>query len=212
MSQITTIDIKSRNADRAANVAGRKEGFIPGVVYGPKQESTSVFVPSHFFVMNGTNDDDNTIYTIKGDTLEGSQVMIKKIVKNPIGNKVLHVDLYAPDMTKAVRVEVEIDFQGEPVAVKEGGLLQTIRRTIEIECPVSDIPESIALDISGMQMGDTIKMGEITVNEKYKVISAPEYAVVSVTEAAKAEEEPAAETAAPAEGDAAPAAEAAKPE
>jgi len=214
MSQITTIDVKSRNANRAANVQGKKEGFIPGVVYGPKQASTPVFVPAHFFVMNGTNDDDNTIYTLKGEALEGSQVMIKQIVKNPIGNKVLHVDLYAPDMTKAVRVEVEIDFQGEPVAVKEGGLLQTIRRTIEIECPVSDIPESIALDISEMQMGDTIKMGEIKVSEKYKVISAPEYAVVSVTEAAKAEEEPAADAAAaaPAEGAAAPAADAAKPE
>jgi large subunit ribosomal protein L25 len=203
MSKMTTIEIKGRNAKRAANVTGRKEGFVPAVVYGPKQASTSVFIPKQFFVFNGTNDDDNTIYTLKGDTLEGSQVMIKKIVKNPIGNKVLHVDLYAPDMTKAVRVEVEIDFQGEPEGVKEGGLLQTIRRTIEIECPVSAIPESIPLDISEMKIGDTLKMGELKVDEKYKVISAPEYAVVSVTEAQAQEEEV---VAAPAEGDAAAAA------
>lgn len=212
MSKMSTIEIKSRNAKRAANVIGRKEGFVPAVVYGPKQASTSVFIPSQFFVFNGTNDDDNTIYTLKGEALEGSQVMIKKIMKNPIGNKVLHVDLYAPDMTKAVRVEVEIDFQGEPEGVKEGGLLQTIRRSIEIECPVSAIPKSIPLDISEMKIGDTIKMGELTVDEKYKVISAPEYAVVSVTEAQSQEEEApvAAEGAAPAEGAAAPAADAPK--
>lgn len=187
MSQITTIEVKNRTAERAANVQGRKEGFVPAVVYGPKQASTSLFVPAHFFVMNGTNDDDNTIYTLKGE-LEGSKVMIKKIIKNPMGSKVLHVDLYAPDMTKSVKVEVEIDFQGEPVGVKEGGLLQIIRRTIEIECPVSAIPESIALDISGLEMGDSIKIAEINVDPKYKVISAPEYAVVSVTEPTKEEE------------------------
>jgi large subunit ribosomal protein L25 len=200
MSKITTIEVSNRHAERAANVIGRKDGFVPAVVYGPKQASTSLFVPAHFFVMNGTNDDDNTIYTLKGE-LEGSKVMIKNIMKNPMGNKVLHVDLYAPDMTKSVKVEVEIDFQGEPAAVKEGGLLQVVRRTIEIECPVSDIPESIALDISKMEMGDTIKIGEITVSEKYKVISAAEYAVVSVTERTKEEEpEETDEVAAPLEG------------
>ena len=200
MSKVSTIEVQNRNAARAANVQGRKDGFVPAVVYGPKQASTSLFVPAHFFVMNGTNDDDNTIYTLKGE-LEGSKVMIKNIMKNPMGNKVLHVDLYAPDMTKSVKVEVEIDFQGEPLAVKEGGLLQVVRRTIEIECPVSSIPETVTLDISKMEMGDTIKIGEIKVDEKYKVISAPEYAVVSVTERAKEEEpEETAEVAAPVEG------------
>jgi large subunit ribosomal protein L25 len=209
MSQ-KSIEITSRKALRANNVQGRKDGYVPAVVYGPKQASTPVFIPNKFFVFNGTNDDDNNIYTLKGDVLEGEQVMIKAITKNPIGNKVLHVDLYAPDMTKSVRVEVEIDFQGEPVGVKEsGGLVQTIRRTIEIECRVSEIPKSIPLDISGMAVGDTLKMGDIKVDEKYTVLSAPEYAVVSVTEPRAEEPEETAE-AAPAEGAegaAAPAAE-----
>ncbi|MGH1469093.1 MAG: 50S ribosomal protein L25 [Bdellovibrionales bacterium] len=209
MSQ-NTIEVTNRNAMRAANVKGRKEGFVPAVVYGPKQESTPLFIPNKFFVFNGTNDDDNTIYTLKGDALEGTQVMIKTITKNPIGNKITHVDLYAPDMTKSVRVEVELDFQGEPEALKEGGLLQTIRRTIEIECSVSAIPTSIAVDISGLAMGDTLKMGDIKVDAKYTVMSAPEYAVISLTEPKAAEEEPAAEAAPTEEAAAAAPAEEAK--
>lgn len=214
MSQ-STIEITSRTAMRALNVKGRKDGLVPAVVYGPKQEATSIFIPNKFFVFNGTNDDDNTIYTLKGDVLDGSQVMIKAITKNPMGNRINHVDLYAPDMTKSVRVEVELDFQGEPEALKEGGLLQVVRRTIEIECPVSSIPENIAVDISGLAMGETLKMGDVKVDSKYTVMSAPEYAVISVTESKAGEEEP--ETvvaAAPAEGEAAaadaPAAEEAK--
>ena len=195
MSQ-NNIEVKSRNAMRAMNVIGRKEGFIPAVVYGPKQESTPLFIPAKFFVFNGTNDDDNTIYTLKGDVLDGSQVMIKEITKNPMGNKINHVDLYAPDMTKSVRVEIELDFQGEPEAVKEGGLIQVIRRTIEIECPVSAIPESISLDISGLAMGETLKMGDVKVDPKYTVMSAPEYAVISVTEPQAEEAEPVVEAAA----------------
>lgn len=209
MSKNTTIELTSRNAMRAGNVQGRKDGFVPAVVYGPKQDSTSVFISQRFFVFNGTNEDDNTIYTLKGE-LEGTQVMIKQISKNPMGSRVVHVDLYAPDMSKAVRVEVELDFQGEPESVKEGALLQTIRRTIEIECSVSNIPTSIPVDISGLKMGDTLKMGDINVDAKFTVMSAPEYAVISVTEAAKEEEVVKTEEAVPAaEGaEAAPAAEA----
>lgn len=196
MSKNTTIEVTRRTAMRTANIKGRKEGFVPAVVYGPKQESTPLFIPNKFFVFNGTNDEDNTIYTLKGDALDGAQVMIKKITKNPIGSKITHVDLYAPDMTKSVRVEVELDFQGEPEALKEGALLQTIRRTIEIECPVSDIPESIPVDISGLTIGDTLKMGDVKVSAKYTVMSAPEYAMISLTEAKVEEEEPVVETAA----------------
>ncbi len=207
MSKVDTIEVTSRKAMRAGNVEGRKGGFVPAVVYGPKQESTPIFMSERFFVFNGTNDDDNSIYTLKGDSFDGTKVMIKEISKNPMGSKILHVDLYAPDMSKPVRVEIELDFQGEPESVKEGGLLQTLRRTIEIECPASDIPESISVDISALAMGETLKMGDVNVPSKYTVLSAPEYAVISVTEA-KSEEEP--ETVAAPATEAAPAGDSAE--
>ncbi len=193
MSQ-NTIEVTNRTAMRTVNIKGRKEGFVPAIVYGPKQESTPLFIPNKFFVFNGTRNDDNTIYTLKG-ALDGTKVMIKKIAKNPLGSKVNHVDLYALDMTKSVRIEVEFNFQGEPEGVKEnGGLLQILRRTIEMECPASDIPESITVDISNLKIGDTLKISDVTVDPKYAVISAPEYAVISVIEPKADDEDDTAKT------------------
>lgn len=211
MSKIDTIEVTSRKPMRAGNVQARKNGLVPAVIYGPNQESTPVFMSERFFVFNGTNDEDNSIYTLKGDSFSGTKVMIKQISKNPMGNKILNVDLYAPDMKMPVRVEVELDFQGEPESLKEGeGLLQTLRRTIEIECPVSSIPESIAVDISALEMGETLKMGDIIVPSEYTVMSAPEYAVISVTESKSEEEEPEEKVDAPAADDA-PAVDSAAP-
>lgn len=206
------IEFTDRNASRTGNIQGRKEEWVPAVVYGPKQESKNIFVRNKFFVMNGTKED-NTIYTLDGESnLKGTQVMIKSVQKNPTINQVLHVDFYAPNMLETVKVEVEFDFQGEPVGIEEGGVIQTTRRSIEIECLPTEIPESIPVDISGLKINDSIKMGDIKVDEKFKVISAPEYAVISVVEMQAEEvDEPVAaaegaEAAAPAEGDA-PAAE-----
>lgn len=181
------IEVTLRSPSSANNTQGRKESWIPAVVYGPKQVSTSVFVSSRFFVFNGTKED-NTLYTLDGgENLNGMQVMIKNVQKSPVKNQILHVDFYAPDMTKKVRVEVELDFQGTPKGMAEGGLIQTIRRVIEIECLPTEIPGSIPVDISHMEIGDTLKMGEVNVSEDFKVMSAPEWAIVSVTEASKEE-------------------------
>lgn len=202
MSKNKTLEVKSRSAARTNNIQGRKEEWVPAVVYGPKQASTPVFIPEKFFVLNGTHTD-NTIYTLEGDCLQGSKVMFHDIMKNPIGNKVLHADLYAPDMTKPVRVEVEFDFQGSPAGEKEeGGVMQVIRREIEIECPADAIPESISVDVSGLGIGDTLSIADVAVDEKFKVLSAPEWAVVTVSEvkAAPVEEASADEGAAPTEG------------
>ncbi len=182
MSQQSNIKFTERKASRANNTQGRKEEWVPAVVYGPKQASTNIFVNNKFFVMNGTKED-NTIYTLDGDSaLSGTKVMIKSVQKNPTINQVLHVDFYAPNMKETVKVEVEIDFQGEPAGVANGGVVQTIRRVIEIECLPTEIPESIPVDISGLELNDTLKMGDITVPSQWKVISAPEYAIMTVAE------------------------------
>ena len=182
------LEAQSRTAKRTINIEGRKRKLIPAIIYGPKIESTPAFLSEGFFAISNAIAG-STIYTLKGDVLEGEPVMIKEIKKNPIGNKILHVDLYSPDMTGTMVVEVPLDFQGEPEGVKEGGVMQEVRRSIELECPVTKIPESIPVDVSGLQIGDTLSMGDIKVPEEFKVISALEYAVVNVSEV-KVESDP----------------------
>lgn len=177
-----TLEVFKRTAKRTNNIEGRKQDLIPAIIYGPKQESTPAFIPLNFFATTKAIAG-STIYTLKGEVLENKPVMIREMVKNPIGNKILHVDLYAPDMEGSMAVEVSLDFQGEPFGVtEEDGVIQEVRRTIELECPVTDIPESIVVDISEMKLHDTLQIGDIKVPEKYKVLSAPEYAVINITE------------------------------
>jgi len=198
----TFINSHNRLAKRASNVQGRKKGLIPAVIYGPKTESTPTFLEESFFAITKAFAG-NKIYTLKGDVLDGKPVMIKEVKKDPVVGNILHVDLYALDMTATMTVEVPLDFQGEPEGVKEGGVMQEVRRSIELECPASDIPKTIVVDVSGLNIGDTLSMGDIKVPSTYKVISSPEYAVVNISEikTAAAEEAEAAAT------DEAPAAE-----
>lgn len=194
------LEAQSRTAKRTTNIEGRKRSLIPAIIYGPKIDSTPAFLSESFFAVSHAIAG-STIYTLKGDVLEGKPVMIKEIKRNPVKNQILHVDLYAPDMAGTMIVEVPLDFQGEPEGVKDGGVMQEVRRSIELECPVTNIPESIPVDVSGLQIGDTLSMGDVKVPEEFKIISAPEYAVVNISEiktAAETEE---------AEGDKTPAAE-----
>lgn len=177
-----TLEVFKRTAKRTNNIEGRKQDLIPAIIYGPKLESTPAFIPLNFFETTKAIAS-STIYTLKGEVLENKPVMIREMVKNPIGNKILHVDLYAPDMDGSMVVEVSLDFQGEPYGVtEEGGVIQEVRRTVELECPVTDIPESIAVDISEMKLHDTLQVADLKIPEKYKVISSPEYAVINITE------------------------------
>ena len=175
------LEVYDRTAKRTANIEGRKRSLIPAIIYGPKIDSTPTFLSEGFFAISNATAG-STIYTLKGKVLEGKPVMIKEIKRNPIGNKILHVDLYSPNMSGTMVVEVPLDFQGEPEGVKDGGIMQEIRRTIELECPVANIPESISVDVSTLQIGDTLSVGDIKIPGKFKVISSPEYAVVNVSE------------------------------
>ena len=197
------LETQPRTAKRTSNIEGRKQKLIPAIIYGPKIESTPAFLSEGFFAISNATAG-STIYTLKGEILEGKPVMIKEIKRNPIGNKILHVDLYSPDMSGTMIVEVPLEFVGEPVGVKEGGVMQEVRRSIELECPVTNIPESIPVDVSALNIGDTLNMGQVVVPKEFKIISDPVYAVVNITEIRTATAEGGADTA---EGTEAPAAE-----
>ena len=126
-----------------------------------------------------------------------------------------HVDFFALDLKKAVRVNVEIKLEGKPLGLAEGGLLNVVNRQIEIECLPTDIPESITADISNLGLGDALHVYDLKIPAGLKVLSATELtiAVVNVQEeevvaavAVDAAAAPAAGAAAPAAGAAAPAA------
>lgn len=188
---------------------------IPAVVYGAI-ENTNLFVNENDVLKYNTRKFENALFTLKSSNTKanGKIVLMKSVDVHPLSRQPLHVDFFALDMNKTVRVFVEVKLDGKPIGLADGGLLNVVNRQIEVEVLPADIPDSISADISNLGLGDALHVSDLTLPPKVKVISAPELtiAVVNVQEeeaaapvAAAAATPAAGAAAAPAAGAAAPA-------
>ena len=179
----------------------RTRGLIPGVLYGAKKEPVPVAVsPKEITSILRSKTGENTLFDLE---IGGSRrkVILKEFQVEPIKGSLLHADFYEVALDKTIEVSVHVEVTGTPVGVKvQGGLLDFVTRELEVECLPADIPEKITVDVSNLEMNQSIRVADITtVPPKVKVLSDPELVVVHVV-APRAEEEVAA-AAAPAEGE-----------
>jgi large subunit ribosomal protein L25 len=144
----------------------RREGKIPGVLYGASKDALPVTVdPRH--VLHGG---------------ERTKAMIVDWQYEPIKGHLLHIDLKRIAMDKALRVNVPIVLQGVPAGVKtEGGILEQILREVEIECLPADIPSHIDVDVSELTFGKVLRVSDLPHNEKLKFLSDANQPVAHVT-------------------------------
>lgn len=196
----------------------RREGRVPGVLYGPKTTPTPVSVNALDLKNRVAHAASERIMRLKSSSseLDGKHVLLKDIQRAPVSREILHADLYEVDLNRAIRVSVGLRFVGKPVGVADGGILQPLVREVEVECLPLEIPEFFEVDVSPLGIHDVIHISEMKFVGNVKPIFDTDYAIVSVlpptVEAAPvaAAAEAAAEGA-PAEGAAAaPAADAGK--
>lgn len=171
----------------------RREGLVPGIVYGPVVDGTvSVSVESRVFGRFFMDHGHSTIFTLKWDG--GSQpVLIREVQRDPVRQDFLHIDFFAPDMDVKLRQAVSLVIHNAAETIEEGGVLQQSLNEIEVEALPADLPSEITVDISGLtEIGDTIHVGAITPPENVEIITDPETTIASITVMA-VEEEPEAE-------------------
>ena len=134
---------------------------------------------------------DNALFTIKSSIKEanGKVVLLKKVDINPLSRRPVHADLYALDLTKPVRVSVEIRTEGKPAGIADGGLLSVVNREVEIEVLPNDIPDAFTLDVSHLGVGESVHVSDIKLPAGVKMISPMDLTLAVVT---TAEEEAAA--------------------
>lgn len=188
----------------------RMEKKIPAILYGAGEESVPVALHGHTFeqmLRHISSGSQILELTIAGRPGAPVPVLIKEVQRNPIDQKILHVDLQHISMTQRVRVHVPIHLQGTAVGVKEGGIVEHFLRELDIECLPREIPESIVVDIQALVRGDSIHVRDLPVPPSILVHDNADRVVVSV--AGKQKEEVAAPVAAAAVEEA-PAAEAVK--
>lgn len=168
----------------------RREGYIPAVIYGGDLGNKPIAVSKKSIskYLKGAISEAH-IWKLRIEGYGEKDVIIKDVQKDPITGDVLHIDFYELVATKTVTVAVPVKIVGEPVGVKKGGTLEVIKTEIEIECLPKDIMEEIVIDVSGLDIGDTIFVSDLQVPQGIKIVDHPEEPVVTVVAAEEEEAE-----------------------
>jgi large subunit ribosomal protein L25 len=171
----------------------REAGQIPAVLYGPKTESVLLSVNKNNFdlalkqgrsgqiILNLVVQNNDETYT--------RPAMIKELQVHPVSRNYLHIDFYEIDMDRKITVGIPIVTVGRSVGVERGGVLQIIRRELEVQCLPFEVPESIEIDVTDMDMGDSIHLEDISLDGEVEFMGESNLTVVTVL-SPKLEEEP----------------------
>ena len=174
-------------------------GQIPAVVYGAFQDPVAIAVnPREITKIVHSSTGYNTIFNLAIDGQEPAPVMVVDKQSDPIKGTLLHADFKRIDLTKRLRVTVPVVTEGEPKGVKvQGGLLEVISRSVEIECLPDEIPERYVVDVTELMIGQAKRAGDIQLAGSTRMVGSPD-TVIAHCVALRAEEEaaPAAEGAA----------------
>ncbi|MDR1596197.1 MAG: 50S ribosomal protein L25 [Treponema sp.] len=170
----------------------RRAGRIPAVVYGRSGKALSIDLDALEFVNNVKGISESTIVTINVDG-QVRQAFVKDTQRNITDGKILHVDFYEVEAGISLRAKVSVHVHGNPVGVREGGILESPLHDIEVECLPKDLPERIDVDIAELKVNQSIHVRDLKLGEGVRLISNPDQ-VVALVKFAKAETEAAAET------------------
>ncbi|MGC8867305.1 MAG: 50S ribosomal protein L25 [Elusimicrobiales bacterium] len=163
----------------------RKNGMIPAVVYGGKDKPVNVAVNIKEF-LRVIKEAGNSVITLRYENYEDS-VIIKEIQRDVVTDQIIHIDFNRVTLDKKIDVKVPIKFVGKPYGVKtQGGIVEYNMRELSVRCLAQDIPNEIAVDISHLKIGDSIRIKDIKV-EKFEIRENPENIVISVISAKEEE-------------------------
>jgi len=198
---MSKVVLQAKNRQKFGSVESRrirKNGRIPAVIYGRAGKSVSIDLDSFEFIKSTKGISESTIVKVEVED-KAYEAFVKDTQRNIIDGNILHIDFYEVESGVALRAKVSLVFQGNPIGVREGGMLETPLHEIEIECLPKDLPERIEIDISGLKANQSLHVRDIPLAQGVKLLSNPEQ-TVALVKFAKAE------AAAPAAADAAAAA------
>jgi large subunit ribosomal protein L25 len=169
----------------------RRAGQIPAVLYGRKIEPVLLSVNTkdlEQILGKGSFGQVILNLVIQNGKKVTKPAIIKELQTHPVSGNLIHIDFYEVDMKRQIKVMVPVVTTGKSVGVEEGGLLNIVRRELEVFCLPGDIPESIEIDISELGMGDSIHLEDVPLEENVEVSTDVNYTVVTVL-SPKVEEE-----------------------
>ena len=183
-----------KNRGKSANHKLRQAGKIPATLYGQRgnfllemaEESTRHILEK----MSGMHEMvPITVTDPSNQENWTASVLLREVQKHPYKHKLIHLDFWELPETKSQVVRVPLDVTGESPGVKSGGVLQMVVREIPVSCLPADIPSNLVVDVSNLEIGDSIKIQELELPEKVSLSSDENYAIISIVGRAPEEEE-----------------------
>lgn len=165
-------------------VAGRASGRLPAVIYGGKEAPESLWLDLKDFNKVLSSAGESTLVTVQTGA-DKKEVLIHEVVKHPVSGQTIHVDLYAVDTKKPIRVSIPLVFEGVAPAIKDfGGALVKVLHELEVEALPKDLPHDFIVDISSLIALDSqIHVSDLKLPAGVTMISEADEVIASITEA-----------------------------
>ena len=161
----------------------RRSGRIPAVLYGPDTESVllSVVINDLEQVLKKTKVGQILLnLVIQNGEASTRSAMIKELQTHPVSRNFLHVDFYEIALDRKIRVKIPVSIKGKAKGVEDGGMLQIIRRELEVLCLPFNIPELIEIDITNLDIGDSIHVSDVSLAEGIEFLDDDHFTVVTI--------------------------------
>ncbi|MDH3211387.1 MAG: 50S ribosomal protein L25 [Myxococcales bacterium] len=173
----------------------RAAGRIPGVCYGPSAPSIGITLDPRTLerLLASSSAGLNTLIDLHvegGGAYDRKPMLVKELQRDPVSGGLLHADLYALDLQQEIQVSVPIQVIGTAAGIKMGGILDQTLREIELECMPAAIPQGIPVDVSNLDIGQSLHVRDLELPGNVTLISDPDLAVVLVAAPTAEEEAP----------------------
>lgn len=190
-----TADLRTTRGNSPAR-ALRRSGRIPAVLYGPKMDPLTISLEAAEMekaLKKAGGRQPLFKIAVAGDEKPARTVMIKEIQSHPISRSLIHADFYEVAMDRKIRAMVPVATVGHSVGVEMGGMLQIIRRELEVLCLPMQIPDVIELDITELNVGDAIHVEEIQLEDGLEIVHDVNFTVLTILSTRKDEDDDAGE-------------------
>jgi large subunit ribosomal protein L25 len=185
------LDVKPRESGGSAEARRlRASGMIPGVLYGDGKKAHPFAVEER--TLRRALTADHGLHAILDVVFDGQKTAHHAVLKDyqldPTRARLLHVDLHEVRLDRPIQTQVAVELVGESPGVKEGGVLTLVLREVNVEALPTDVPDTVPLDISGMAIGDSLRVSDLSGRDGVTLLDDPETVVATVTPPTRVEE------------------------
>ncbi|MEL6345141.1 MAG: 50S ribosomal protein L25 [Myxococcota bacterium] len=181
---MAAVNLKANRREESGKGSARKirrEGMIPAVIYRAGTEATSIAIDPHDLELQfKRSGNPNALVGIDLDGGRDFTCLVREVQRHPVSGVIRHVDFYEVDNNEKIRVSVPVEPVGRAAGTRLGGRLRVIRRTLDVRCLPNDIPATVQIDVTPLNVGEFIRASQVTAPEKTELILEADFNVISV--------------------------------